>query len=97
MTWIKTITPDQANPDLLAVYQSIRALYPPEYGGEPVPALLRPDGRCDSIVAAHSLMPAAMQHMMSGLAVMFQPHLPLTRQQQEMIAAVVSITNQCFY
>jgi hypothetical protein len=48
-------------------------------------------------VAAHSLIPEAMQHMMSGLAVLLGPKLPLTRRQQEMIAAVVSVRNQCFY
>ena len=51
----------------------------------------------DSIVAAHSLIPEAMRHMMSGLAVLLRPDLPLTRRQQEMIAAVVSVENRCFY
>jgi hypothetical protein len=35
--------------------------------------------------------------MFSGLAVLLQPDLPLTRRQHEMIAAVVSATNACFY
>jgi len=35
--------------------------------------------------------------MMSGLGALLQPNLPLTRGQQEMIASVVSIQNQCFY
>jgi hypothetical protein len=35
--------------------------------------------------------------MMSGLGVLLQPNLPLTRTQHEMIAAVVSIKNSCFY
>jgi hypothetical protein len=35
--------------------------------------------------------------MMSGLAVLLQPNLRLTRRQQEMIAAVVSVENACFY
>jgi hypothetical protein len=34
---------------------------------------------------------------MSGLAVLLRPDLPLTRRQQEMIAAVVSVRNSCFY
>jgi hypothetical protein len=38
-----------------------------------------------------------MRHMMSGLGAMLQPNLPLTRSQHEMIAAVVSVQNQCFY
>ena len=97
MTWIRTVPPEQADEPLRQTYQSIRALYPKEYGGEPVPALVRPDGTSDSIVAAHSLIPEAMRHMMSGLAVLLQPNLPLTRRQQEMIAAVVSVQNSCFY
>ena len=43
------------------------------------------------------LVPEAMRHVMSGLAVMMQPHLPLTRRQHEMIATVVSAKNSCFY
>ena len=96
MTWIKTTPYDQADDELRQVYESLRILYPVEYAS-PVPSLLKPDGTTDSIVAAHSLIPEAMRHMMSGLAVVMQPHLPLTRRQHEMIAAVVSIQNQCFY
>jgi hypothetical protein len=96
MPWIKTTPIEEAGPELRAVYEAVYALYPREYA-EKVPAVTRPDGSSDSIVAAHSLIPEAMRHMMSGLAMMYQPHLPLTRAQQEMIAAVVSVQNQCFY
>jgi hypothetical protein len=96
MTWIQTIPPDKADADLQRIYDVVRSLYPTEYK-EAVPSLLRPDGGSDSIIAAHSLIPEAMWHMMSGLAVLLQPHLPLTRRQQEMIAAVVSVQNSCFY
>jgi hypothetical protein len=96
MPWIKTTPMDRADPELRAVYEAIYGLYPGEYA-VPVPALARPDGGNDSIVAAHSLIPEAMRHMMSGLAVLYQPHLPLTRRQQEMIASVVSAQNSCFY
>ncbi len=97
MTWIKTVPYEQADSDLRRIYEATRALYPREYGGEPVASLLRPDGTSDSIMASHSLIPEAMRHLMSGLAVLLQPHLPLTRRQQEMIAAVVSVQNSCFY
>jgi hypothetical protein len=97
MTWIRTIPPPQADEDLRRTYEAIRALYPAEYKGDPVAALVRPDGSSDSITAAHSLIPEAMRHMMSGLAVLYAPKLPLTRRQQEMIAAVVSVENSCFY
>lgn len=97
MTWIATTPVEEAGPDLRAVYDAVYALYPADYAG-PAPAILtRPDGTSDSIVAAHSLIPAAMRHMMSGLAVMMAPHLPLSRRQHEMIAAAVSVRNQCFY
>jgi hypothetical protein len=97
MTWIKHIPYEHANDELKQVYESVRNLYPVEYAGPPVPSLLRPDGGADSIIAAHSLIPAAMQHMMSGLAVLLQSNLGLNRRQQEMIAAVVSVENSCFY
>jgi len=97
MTWIKQTPYDQADDELKRVYDAIRALYPVEYAGPPLASLTRPDGGADSIVAAHSLIPEAMRHMMSGLAVLLQPNLRLTRRQQEMIAAVVSVQNACFY
>ncbi len=96
MTWIKTTTRDEAGPALRAVYDAIYPLYPAEYA-DSIPAVTRPDGGSDSVTAAHSLIPDAMKHMMSGFAVMLAPHLPLTRTQQEMIASVVSVQNQCFY
>lgn len=97
MTWIEQTPYEQADDELKRVYESVRSLYPAEYAGPPVPSLLRPDGGADSITAAHSLIPEAMRHMMSGLAVLLQPNLGLTRRQQEMIGAVVSVENSCFY
>lgn len=91
MTWIRVVPPAEADADLRRAYDAVCALYPPEYA-DPVAA-----AGPDSIVAAHSLAPEAMRHMMSGLAEMLRPTLPLTRAQQEMIAAVVSATNGCFY
>lgn len=96
MTWIRTIPFETADPALREIYAAVYALYPAEYAAD-VPAVTRGDGSSDSISAAHSLIPEAMRHMMSGLAVLLQPHLPLTRRQQEMIASVVSVQNQCFY
>jgi hypothetical protein len=96
MTWIKTVAPQEADAERLRIYEEVRSLYPAEYR-DPVASLVRPDGGSDSIVAAHSLLPEAMRHMMSGLAVLLRPNLPLTRRQQEMIAAVVSVHNRCFY
>jgi hypothetical protein len=96
MTWIQTVPPDEAGDDLRRCYEAIYALYPPEYR-DAVPSLRRADGGEDSIVAAHSLIPQAMRHLMSGLGVLLAPDLPLTRRQHEMIATVVSAQNRCFY
>jgi hypothetical protein len=96
MTWIKTVAPLDAGPELRAAYEAVYRLYPPEYMTE-VPAVTRPDGTADSITAAHSLIPEALRHMMSGFAVLLSPQLPLTRRQHEMIAALVSALNSCFY
>lgn len=96
MTWIKTVPYEDADTELRQLYEAVRAPYPAEYA-DPVAAVTRPDGTRDSVAAAHSLIPEAMRHMMSGFGVLLQPNLPLTRRQQEMIAAVVSVKNQCFY
>jgi hypothetical protein len=96
MTWIRVVPPDEADDTLRRYYQEVRALYPVEYGAQ-VPSLVRADGSSDSIVAAHSLIPEALRHSMSALAVMLDPSLPLTRRQHEMIATVVSALNACFY
>ena len=96
MTWIRTVPFEQADEQLQRIFTSVRALYPEEYKDAVAP-LVRPDGSSDSIVAAHSLIPEAMRHLMSGLAMLLQPNLPLTRRQHEMIAAVVLVQNRCFY
>lgn len=96
MTWIRTIPPDQADPELRARYERLYQLHPPEYAHK-APALLRDDGTADSIVAAHSLIPPVMEHIFSALALLFSPDLPLTRRQHEMIATLVSKLNECFY
>jgi len=96
MTWIKTIPPAEAGPELRRCYDEVFALYPPEYDLA-APAVVRPDGMVDSVVAAHSLIPQAMRHLLSGFGVLLSPELPLSRRQQEMITTVVSALNRCFY
>jgi hypothetical protein len=96
MTWIKTIPVSEATGPLRAHYEAVYALFPPEYGME-VPAVRRPDGGGDSIVAAHSLIPDALRHAISAFGVLLAGDLPLTRVQHEMIATVVSAHNRCFY
>lgn len=96
MTWIKTIPPDQADAPLQEIYRRLYALYPPEYLTE-VPAVTRPDGTIDSIMAAHSLLPDVMEPIFTAFANLLAPELPLTRRQHEMITTLVSSLNQCVY
>lgn len=96
MTWIQTIPPAQATGPLLEVYRRILASYPAEYQAA-APAVLRPDGTADSIVAAHSLLPEVMEPIFVAFARLLSPDLPLTRTQHEMIATLVSQLNRCFY
>jgi hypothetical protein len=96
MTWIRTIPPEQAGPELRRQYEAVLALYPPQYREE-VRAVQRHDGPADSIVASHSLIPDALHHAMSTFGVLLSPDLPLSRRQHEMIATVVSALNRCFY
>jgi hypothetical protein len=96
MTWITTVPPAQADAELKSCYEAVYALYPQEYGSE-VPAVQRPDGSADSVVAAHSLIPQALRHALSAYGVLLSPDLPLQRRHHEMIATVVSALNRCFY
>jgi len=72
-----------------------RKLYPAEYR-TPAPAVEN-RGEAESITASHSLIPDALFHSFSAFGAMLSPDLPLKRQQHEMIATVVSITNRCHY
>jgi hypothetical protein len=96
MTWITTVSPEQADPELKSCYEAVYALYPQEYRRE-VSAVRRPDGTSDSIVAAHSLIPQALHHAMAAYGALLSPELPLQRRHHEMIATVVSALNRCFY
>ncbi len=96
MTWIRSIPHADAAGELKRSYDEVYALYPEEYAQQP-PAVLRANGPADSIVAAHSLIPAALRHSMFTFGVLLSPELPLSRRQHEMIATVVSALNRCFY
>jgi uncharacterized peroxidase-related enzyme len=90
MTWIRTIPRSQADPAYRAALDSQHALYPVEYGSE-VPGL--PADDADGIVAALSLIPAALHHHFATFGALMDPKLPLTRRQHELIATVVSQAN----
>jgi hypothetical protein len=51
----------------------------------------------NGIVGSHSLIPEALFHAFSTFGALMSPELPLRRDQHEMIATMVSVTNRCFY
>ncbi len=93
MTWIRTLSHDDAGADVLEAMARQRALYPPEYA-EPVHEL---DQGLPGIVASHTLIPEALYHAFSTFGALMSPDLPLSRRQHEMIATMVSLTNKCHY
>jgi hypothetical protein len=93
MTWIKTVRPEDDERVQQAMLEQ-RKLYPVEYA-TPVPAL--DHGISESIVGSHSLLPDVMFHAFSTFGALLSPDLPLKREQHEMIATMVSVTNRCFY
>jgi hypothetical protein len=93
MTWIRTISKDEADEKLLKAMEAQRDLYPKEYA-EPV----HPDpSGMSSIVGSHTLIPEALHHAFATFGALMSPDLPLNRRQHEMIATMVSVTNRCVY
>ena len=93
MAWIKTIPFDKADETLKRILEETRRSYPKEYGS-PNPPTIAMD---ESIVDSHTLIPEALYHSFSAFSAMMSPDLPLSRRQHEMIATMVSLTNDCFY
>ena len=93
MAWIKTIPLADAEGKLLEQLMNQREIYPPEYE---TPAPLASDIG-ESIVESHTLIPDALYHAFSTFGVLMSPDLPLERRQHEMIATMVSVTNDCHY
>lgn len=94
MTWIKTVSLDEADEKLKRAMAAQSELYPTEYA---VPIHPTPDGGASEIVASHSLIPEALHHAFATFGVLMSPTLPLTRRQHEMITTVVSVLNRCHY
>jgi len=93
MTWIRTVSLDQADEKLRKAIESEKLLYPKEYA-DPV----HPDASgASSIVGSHTLIPEALYYAFSTFGALLSPDLPLQRRQHEMIATVVSVTNRCVY
>ena len=93
MAWIKTIKPKRAGKKLKKLYQDLRESYPIEYA-EPA---TEQTGTDESIIESHTLIPEAMYHAFAEFSVLMSPKLPLKRRQHEMIATMVSVTNECHY
>lgn len=93
MAWIRTIPFEEADDDLKKILMETRASYPKEYDSPNPPSI--PVN--ESVVASHTLMPETLFHTFMAFSSMLKPELPLSRRQHEMIATMVSITNDCFY
>ena len=93
MAWIKTIPFDEADEDLKRILQETRSSYPKEYASGNPPTIPIDE----SVVDSHTLMPDALYHAFKAFSAMMAPDLPLERRQHEMIATMVSLTNDCFY
>jgi hypothetical protein len=93
MTWIKTVSMDE-DENVKRAMEAQRKIYPVEYATK-VPSV--DSGAEAGITASHSLIPDALYHSFSAFGAMMSPELPLTRDEHEMIATMVSVTNRCHY
>ena len=93
MAWIKTIPFDEADENLRKILLETRGSYPAEYA-TPAP---KASALNESIVDSHTLIPDALRHAFMTFSALMSPDLPLARRQHEMIATLVSVTNDCFY
>lgn len=93
MAWIKTIKFEDADENLQKMLTDLRADYPSEYAG----STAEQTGTEESIIESHTLIPQAMFHAFAEFSALMSPDLPLQRRQHEMIATMVSKTNDCFY
>jgi len=93
MAWIRTTPLEGEDDAVLKAMTDQRKLYPAEYA-RPVQEL---DQGLPGIVASHSLIPSALYHAFATFGALMSPELPLERRQHEMIATMVSLTNQCHY
>ena len=81
MTWIKTISENNATGTLKEFYEET----------------IKKRGKISNIMIAHSLNPDSMKkHMDLYLSIMFKKS-PLKREMRELIGVVVSVTNKCEY
>ena len=82
---------------MATVGAALRKTYPREYASSADERRVPEAVARESILMSHTLLPEVMQHIFAAHAAMMSPGLPLSRAQHEMIATVVSATNDCFY
>ena len=95
MAWIKTVSFEEADEKLQKILMETRASYPQEYATPMSDDAANPIN--ESIVDSHTLIPDALFHAFSTFSALMSPDLPLERRQHEMIATMVSVTNDCHY
>lgn len=93
MAWIKTVSFEEADEKLKDILMKTRMTYPQEYA-TPAP---KASSINESIVDSHTLIPDALYHAFGTFSALMSPELPLERRQHEMIATMVSVTNDCHY
>lgn len=81
MTWLRSITPDEASGPLKAIYDQA----------------IRRAGRVYGILRAMSLSPRTLESSMGLYRNAMFGESELTRAQREMMAVVVSRLNDCHY
>jgi len=97
MAWIKTVKPEEADEKLMNAMQNQRHLYPKEYTERVEAATSQSSDPKESIISSHTLLPDTLYHAFATFGTLMSPDLPLSRSQHEMIAATVSVNNECFY
>ena len=81
MAWIRVISEDEAEGDLLAQYEG----------------LIEPWGGVDNILKIHSLSPESLRAHVVLYKTLMYGKSPIKRPQREMIAVVASAANRCRY
>ncbi len=90
MTWIRTIGLGEATGELAAVYERMR--------GRPVPAAyVPPHGDTPGIIRAHSLDPELLAITFTVMGPSVNRDGPLDWGRRELVNAITSRANQCFY
>ncbi len=81
MAWIRTIDEEEAEGELRELYSR----------------MTEPGGGVDNILKIHSLNPGSLRGHFEFYKTLMRGRSPLSRIQREMIAVVVSVTNDCHY